>query len=334
MGITLSALLHLLIAAGSARAGPSSTPFLEALVSPTGVVTVSDNGAVVAVIEPGLYLAGWSRKSAAGARHGGTKNLGGFLDLGESGKVVFEASATRTGEAVELHYTIIPTATLLVETVHASILLPVADWVGATTSSGSITAVVPDNFGKVVLLSGSTQRFILGPSPVRPGTTIEVSLPRPGNITLQDSRQWGPELEVRLADRPGDRAWTWNAGEPRRFDLVVSFGRRVRISYDTPATIKAGRDWVPVSGSLDIIPFSAVDFGGIIPRFPAGVAGWLKRGRGRPDTFEFEKRTGIPARFYGANLCYSAQFLPNNEAERLAERLMHIGYNSVRIHHY
>ena len=312
-------------------AGATSTAFLEALISPTGVITVRDGSAVVATIEPGFYLTGWSRKSAAGARPG--EGTGSYLDLGDHGKIQFEASATRTGEAIELHYSITPSVTLIVETAHVSMLLLVNDWIGATAWNDSGSAVVPENPDKVVLLSGPTRKLTLGPARTR-NSSIEISLTAPAEISLQDSRQWGPELEIRLAIRPGNQTWTWNAGDTKRFDLVVSFGRRIRIIRETPLTIKAGRDWIPMGGALDIIPFTAIDFGGIIPRFPAGVAGWLRQGPAKPDTFELDKRRGIPMRFYGANLCYSAQFLSNGDADRLAERLMHIGYNSIRIHHY
>jgi len=313
--------------------GPAATAFLEALVSPTGVVTVRDGPAVVAVIEPGFNLAGWSRKSAAGARPAGEPGTASFLDLGDRGKVQFEASATRTGEALELHYSITPSVTLVVETAHVSILMPADDWLGATASTDSGKAVVPESFGKVVLLSGPTGTLTLGPARTRP-VFLAVTLPTPGEVLLQDSRQWGPELEIRLTERPSGNAWTWAAGNTKKYDLTVGFGRRIKVAQDTPVVIKAGRDWIPLSGSLDIVPFSAIDFGGIIPRFPGGVAGWLRVSRASPGTFELERRKGISMRFYGTNLCYSAQYLSNQDAERVAERLMHIGYNSVRLHHY
>jgi len=308
-------------------------PPLEALVSATGVITVRDGSAMVAVIEPGFYLSGWSRKSPANARPTGEKSSVSFLDLGDNGKIRFEASATRTGEALELHYAITPSVSLLVETAHVSVLLPAGDWIGATASSDSGTTTVPPALNEVVLLGGATRRFTLGPSATRPAF-IDITLPGPGNVALQDSRKWSPELEIRLTERPGSQAWAWNANETKKFDLVVGFGRRLRVIQETPVTIRAGRDWVPLSGSQDIVPYTAIDFGGIVPRFPAGVAGRILPGRNKPGIFELEKRSGIPMPFYGVNLCYSAQFLSMYDADRLAERFMHIGYNSVRIHHY
>jgi hypothetical protein len=50
--------------------------------------------------------------------------------------------------------------------------------------------------------------------------------------------------------------------------------------------------------------------------------------------FAFADSPGEAQRFYGVNLCFGAQYLPNAQADQLAERLVRIGYNAVRIHHY
>ena len=34
------------------------------------------------------------------------------------------------------------------------------------------------------------------------------------------------------------------------------------------------------------------------------------------------------------NLCFGAQYLPKAEADRLADRLVRLGYNALRVHHY
>lgn len=101
---------------------------------------------------------------------------------------------------------------------------------------------------------------------------------------------------------------------------------------DTPVTIAAGPDWVPLEVRLDIVPGSALDFTDLVPRdAPAGKFGRVvvnEQGK-----FAFERRN-TPSRFYGVDLCCTAQYLPHELADRLAERLVRLGYNTVRIHHY
>jgi hypothetical protein len=50
--------------------------------------------------------------------------------------------------------------------------------------------------------------------------------------------------------------------------------------------------------------------------------------------FAFEQRPGESQRFYGVNLCFGAHYLSHEESDQLAERLVRLGYNALRIHHY
>lgn len=101
---------------------------------------------------------------------------------------------------------------------------------------------------------------------------------------------------------------------------------------DKPLTITAGADWLPLEVSLDIEPGSALDFSRVVPRHaPAGKFGHVvATAEGK---FAFEQRA-TPARFYGVDLCCTAQYLPHDLADRLADRLVRLGYNAVRIHHH
>lgn len=97
-------------------------------------------------------------------------------------------------------------------------------------------------------------------------------------------------------------------------------------------TISAGADWLPLDVDLEIEPGSALDFSDVMPRHaPAGKYGRVVTTEA--GHFAFEQRA-TPARFYGVDLCCTAQFLPHELADRLADRLVRLGYNSVRIHHY
>ena len=91
--------------------------------------------------------------------------------------------------------------------------------------------------------------------------------------------------------------------------------------------------WVPFNPTAEVRVGSALDFSSVCGRVsPAGMHGRLMVAG---DHFEFEKLRGIPQKFYGVNLCFSACY-PKTEqdAETLAQRLAAVGYNAVRIHHH
>ena len=97
-------------------------------------------------------------------------------------------------------------------------------------------------------------------------------------------------------------------------------------------TVAEGPDWVPLEYRRDILPGSALDFSGLgIHDAPAGKRGWLVSRNGHA---EFENRTGVPARFYGVNLCNTANYLSDDEVEHVTDRLVRLGYNAVRFHHH
>lgn len=97
--------------------------------------------------------------------------------------------------------------------------------------------------------------------------------------------------------------------------------------------VTAGREWAPYRHTLDIAPGSVFDFSTQITQdIPAGKHGPLTV---TPDGhFAFEKQPGRSVRFWGVNLCFSANYLANDEADLLAIRLARSGYNTVRFHHY
>jgi hypothetical protein len=116
-------------------------------------------------------------------------------------------------------------------------------------------------------------------------------------------------------------------------NFTLSAPEGLKLEEDGPVTIGPSEQWLPLEASLDIEPGSALDFSGLVPRHtPAGQLGRViitPQGK-----FAFERRAQAAARFYGVNLCFSAQYLPHEEADRLAERLARLGYNAVRLHHY
>ena len=108
---------------------------------------------------------------------------------------------------------------------------------------------------------------------------------------------------------------------------------------DTPATeglrpyvIRAGAEWVPLDYRRDIEAGSALDFSrmGFVDA-PAGKHGWLRNVGGN---FEYEKLPGKSQRFYGVNLCLTANYPDHALADALVTRLRRLGYNAIRLHHH
>ncbi len=102
---------------------------------------------------------------------------------------------------------------------------------------------------------------------------------------------------------------------------------------DSPVVLTAGDDWIPLKPDVEIEPGSALDFStlGFVDA-PAGKHGYvIARADGQ---FAFADSPDVPRRFYGVNLCFGAHYLSKEESDRLAERLVRLGYNTLRIHHY
>lgn len=101
-------------------------------------------------------------------------------------------------------------------------------------------------------------------------------------------------------------------------------------SGGTPVIIGSGPEWIPVERRTSVIPGSIMDFSGLLHR-PAGKYGYLRNVCGR---FEFEKRPGVHARFYGVNIAFMMNFMDRERTDRLVEHLSRSGYNLLRLHHF
>ncbi len=181
-------------------------------------------------------------------------------------------------------------------------LLPVEGGKGML-SSGAAKSVAFEAGGKLAVVTG---RF---------------------SVELRDTRKEGKgnyQLRLRLAPE----------GKALR-EAALS------LTLDYPGTLPkaaGGFTWkddaeyrpLPERDSVSVAPGSALDFS-FLQDAPAGKHGRVVV---RDGHFEFADRPGVPARFYGANLCFDAQFLPKEECERLVADLSRIGYNAVRLHHY
>lgn len=106
-------------------------------------------------------------------------------------------------------------------------------------------------------------------------------------------------------------------------DSGIAFGGEV------DEAISANDDWTPYESSLTVKKGGILDLSSVIPSVPIKQRLVVRNGH-----FERENEPGKPVRLMGSNLCFSANYLTNDQAQVLAQRFRSMGYNSVRLHHY
>lgn len=120
------------------------------------------------------------------------------------------------------------------------------------------------------------------------------------------------------------------SGKTLPLALSVSQDRIVPRIEARPLVIRQGREWKVVDLKKDVIPGSALDFSGLLDA-PAGKYGFVKTAG---ENFEFERRPGVPVRFWGLNVTHKVQFMSNEEIDRMTARFAANGFNLVRFHHF
>jgi len=194
------------------------------------------------------------------------------------------------------------------------------------TPSGRRTHAVDREFRKVPMYGGlATAVMLAAPDGAKDYTWI---FPAARYVTLQDSRKWGKCLTLRIGERPKSFA------KGTEIPIAFTFGAKdgARLVRAEPVVVKAGPDWIPLDYRKSIVAGSVLDFShmGFLDA-PAGKYGWLRNAGG---DFVFEGRPGVRQRFYGVNLCMTANTPSHELADDFIERLKRLGYNTIRLHHH
>ena len=170
----------------------------------------------------------------------------------------------------------------------------------------------------------------------RSGKTLRIEavasgafLPDKVDCLIQDNRRWNDTYVVRLGFL-GKRRYA--KGETVTCSFILSSDEPLTAANHKPYVVQAGAAWVPIDYRRDIEAGSALDFSAMgFTDAPAGKHGWLKNVRGH---FEFEGLPGRPTRFYGVNLCGTANYPDHALADVLVTRFKRLGYNALRVHHH
>lgn len=112
----------------------------------------------------------------------------------------------------------------------------------------------------------------------------------------------------------------------------ISGGQAVpRLFVPNPVFTVADKTWTPYTYDLSVKPGSIMDFS-FLNHAPAGKFGRVITTKG--GQFAFADAPEKAVRFYGGNLCFSANFQDKKACERLAENVARMGYNTMRFHHF
>lgn len=147
---------------------------------------------------------------------------------------------------------------------------------------------------------------------------------------LEDLRQWNlPTIDLRIFGTPPNGIISrYEFAAEVRFTPGGVPERKIPEKY----VAREGADWRAFIPKQDVLKGSALDFTSLNDiDAPAGKYGPVVVRNGH---FEFADRPGIPVRFYGANLCFSTNFIDHQTADMLAARLVRQGFNAVRFHHF
>ena len=304
---------------------------IQALVGREGRVTLRREKEKIGDFGAGLFNQQWvSADATADARQPDTVGKRQLrIAVPGGGEVTGWAAIAGDQGELKAQYVFTPEQDLALNSLHVSVEFSVPTLAGGRWTADQRSGTFPADFGDVQIFQGPIRALAIE---LPAGGNLRWSFSEPTSVLLQDNRNWGPSFSVRIF-RSASAQQPFPQGAPVTIDFSLAATGGVSVEYDTPVTIVAGKDWIPLPVELDILAGSALDFSVLgLQDAPAGKHGWLKAAD--DGTFFFERQPDRPVRFYGINFCFSAHYITHEQSDRLADRLVRLGYNAARLHHY
>ncbi|MFO7938010.1 MAG: hypothetical protein R6V06_10465 [Kiritimatiellia bacterium] len=241
-----------------------------------------------------------------------------------SGTAIFKQDEN----SVNAEYTFTAKEDIKLNKLYIGANLPVDVFAGASWSCNGRKGILPKTYKDMTLMYDRTHCLTIT---THQGRTIRFDFPEETSVYIQDSREWSNCYSLRIGKI---KQFTFKKGKTHTVNLNVSLLSPIEISYiqPEPVTLTAGEEWTPLHVELEIAKGSALDFSDFgFTDAPAGKHGYVTT---KGPHFVFEDKPETPQRFYGVNFCFSANYIEQEAAEKLAERLARIGYNTIRVHHH
>jgi hypothetical protein len=295
--------------------------------TPNGSLHLLVDGAEICGFAPFTADAGWKFASATPVGEPGDGPFRFAIKLGKD-SIPGEVTASGRDGKADVVWSFMPTTDIAFNALAVSSEFTIPSLAGGTWAADGKSGTFPRVFpGSPGLFGGEVSSLAIT---YPDGRSLQLSFPKPTYIGMQDNRQWGGQtFTMRVGKAIGKMA----ANE--RYDLAMTVAVPQGLTYrrDLPVLLAADAEWIPLKTELDIVSGSALDLSslGVID----GPCGSKGRVIATPEGhFAYADDPGTPRRFYGVNLCFSAQFMAKEQVDQLLDRLVRLGYNTVRIHHY
>ena len=296
-------------------------------------VTLKPDGAVRfggQELRPVAFRKGWRGAQVKGGHEITTPGTARFRFEGDGGRLMDTSVSLRqlADGKVQIDYAFTAAKPVELESLGCFMALPAQDVIGRKWCTESQCGLFVHPSGDNIHLSYGKLSSIEFPL-ARSGTAVRFATTNAVNYLIQDNRKWADDYTVRFGALFHRR---YREGERLEFSLVASADEPLTAADQRPLVITAGKGWIPLDYRRDIEAGSALDFSQMgFTDAPAGKHGWLRNAGGN---FEFENLPGKPQRFYGVNLCGTANFPDHALADALVTRFKRLGYNALRIHHH
>ena len=239
------------------------------------------------------------------------------------------------GDAPKVHvrWTLSSTdgAPLKLERAYLGFPLPVNDFAEGTAGG----AKLPAAYGKEFLGLGDKSRIEIASKGGKKKLRVSVVS---GNAVLADARKDKREMfELRIEFPDAKNAARSTVEFEVQGVFADSLGKgngSVKLGLPPPPLkVTAGDKWVKFPWTNDVKPGTILDFSKVT-RYdvPAGSLGFARVSREGHFVFEKDAKK-TPRRFIGGNLCFSANFLSKEEADRAVQDFVARGWNAIRLHH-
>ncbi len=303
------------------------------LAGEPSIITVGTNGSVLLSIGgkrlcklmPTAATTRWRFSEAVKAKGSGKDGL--YFTLFSPPKVRGGLTFTKGDGGASMKWTFTGKKPVEFNTLAIGFKLAVADAAGGHWRADDAEGTFPQAFKATKLFGGDVSTLTITAAD---GRTFALRFPKPTRVGIEDGRRWGDKnFKVRFGKVFGALA----QGEIYELSAAITVPGKVVYDTDDDVIIRAGKDWVILRPELEIKPGSALDLS--TNGFTQGPCGSRGRVIATPDGhFAFAQDPARPRRFYGANLCFTSQYMPKKRVDTLLDRWLRMGYNTLRIHHY